>query len=327
MRLEWETATLALREPFRISRSVMDRREAVWVSVEHEGLRGHGEVVASRYRGLDVPRILAALGGLTGFTSPEDLLDGLGSLPAGVRAGVDAAVHDLLGKRSGLPVYGLLGRARPKVPTAYTIGLDQDPGTAAELVSRGFTLLKLKLGKEGVLERVAAARAAAPDVRLLLDPNGAWTPGEAVRLLDGLVRFAVEAVEQPIPPGTPDDLARVSARSPIPVVADEDAATLEDVRRLAGAVHGVNVKLTECGGIRAAEEILRFAEGAGLDVLLGCQVGSSLGVAPAVHLAGAVRWADLDGHLLLAGDPWTGLGGHDGTLRAGEAPGLGVRRV
>lgn len=110
----------------------------------------------------------------------------------------------------------------------------------------------------------------------------------------------------------------------MPVVADEDAATVSDVRRLAGAVAGVNIKLAKCGGITAAREIIDVATGYDMDVMLGCLVTSSLGIAPAVHLTGRARWVDLDGHLLLADDPWTGLGGHDGTLRLAGTPGLGV---
>ncbi|MEV5905793.1 enolase C-terminal domain-like protein, partial [Streptomyces sp. NPDC052127] len=111
------------------------------------------------------------------------------------------------------------------------------------------------------------------------------------------------------------------------VIADEDAVDLEDVRRLAGRVQGVNVKLAKCGGVHAALRIAELIEGSGTELMLGCLTASSLGLAPAVHLADRARWADLDGHLLLAHDPWTGIGGEDGVVRVSDLPGLGVHEV
>ncbi len=216
------------------------------------------------------------------------------------------------------------------MPTASTIGItgiERARRGAGELAARGFSVLKVKMGVPDPAEdlaRLTAVHEAAPHARLLLDANGAWTAEQAVRLLDHVGGLNVDAVEQPIPPGTPDELAWVSERSPVPVIADEDAASPADVRRIAGAVRGVNVKLAKCGGILAALQIIYTARALGTDVMLGCLVASSLGIAPAVHLTGHARWVDLDGHLLLTADPWSGIGGEDGTLRLRGGPGLGV---
>jgi L-alanine-DL-glutamate epimerase-like enolase superfamily enzyme len=332
--VSWEVYGLDLATPLRISRSVMSRREAVRVVLEHDGLRGHGEVVTSAYFGLSVDAITSCLDSLSPG-EPETALDVLhadDTIPAGVRAAVDAALHDLLGLLHGVPVHALVGVERwQDVPTAYTIGIttpDDAAALASGLVERGFSVLKVKAGAdpERDVATVTAVRAAAPDARLVLDPNGGWSPDETVRVVEKITAAGVvlDAVEQPIPPGDPDALAWVRERCPAPLVADEDAATVADVRRLAGAVDGVNVKLAKCGGLRPALEIVSAAREGGLDVMLGCLVASSLGIAPAVHLAGHARWVDLDGHLLLAHDPWTGIGGEDGTLRLAGAPGLGV---
>ncbi|MBB2914793.1 L-alanine-DL-glutamate epimerase-like enolase superfamily enzyme [Streptosporangium becharense] len=334
MKLTWSVVPLPLREPFRISRSVMSTRDAVQLVLHHDGVSGYGEIVTSAYYGLDVPGIVAALTGLPACPDPETLLAELPDLPypPGVLAGLDAAAFDLMGKRDGLPVHRLAGHPewRP-VPTAYTIGIC-DPSrageTARDLGERGFTVLKVKLGspdEDDDVARVAAVRAAVPGARLLLDPNGAWTAEQAVRILERMPY--ADAVEQPVPPGRPDLLAWVSERSPTPVIADEDAVDAADVERLAGAVAGVNVKVAKCGGVRAALRVIDAARGHGMNVMLGCLVASSLGVAPAAHLAGHARWTDLDGHLLLARDPWTGIGGEDGVLRLSGRPGLGVRRA
>jgi L-alanine-DL-glutamate epimerase-like enolase superfamily enzyme len=336
MKLRWTVRGLALREPFRISRSVMSERDAVTVEIEHDGVVGRGEVVTSTYYDLTVERIeaelLAAREMLAGANDPGQI-HSLSAVP-GVSAALDAALHDLVATLRGVPVFELVGAARwEPTPTAYTIGImptERAVRTAQELTGRGFTVLKVKLGageERQELARLAAIREAAPHARLLLDPNGAWEPAQALRMLAAVEEFGIDAVEQPIKPGTPDVLAEVAARSPVPVIADEDAATADDVRALGSRVHGVNVKLPKCGGIRAAREIIGIARGNGVDVMLGCLVSSSLGIAPAVHLAGFARWVDLDGHLLLAHDPWTGIGGVDGVLRIGGDRGLGVRPV
>lgn len=337
MRLDWRSYPLRLREPLRISRATMPGRDAVQLDLSHDGTTGNGEVVTSVYYGLDLAAILGLLAGLRDRVracgEPEVLLAELpalaAQLPAGVLAALDAAVHDLLGRRAGEPVHRWLGRPAPApAATAYTIGLVA-PGhagvTARDLTRRGFRLVKVKCGDTADLARVAAVRAAMPQARLVLDPNGAWTPEQTVRLLDALRPYGIDAVEQPIAPGTPQQLAWISARTDVPVIADEDAATAGHLDALAGAVAGINIKMAKCGGIHAAQQIAAAARAHGMDLMLGCLVASSLGIAPAVHLTGDARWIDLDGHLLLTDDPWTGIGGHDGILRLTGEPGLGVR--
>ncbi|MFC8348467.1 dipeptide epimerase [Streptomyces sp. NPDC057280] len=342
MKASLRTVRLALAEPLRISRSTLSARDAVWLTVEHDGVTGHGEAVTSVYYGLDtgtLVRLLTAAGAtLSRFPDPETALHE-GELtdsdtPPAVTAAVEAALYDLVGKRAGRPVHRLLGTTEPPVAaTARTIGITAPADAAAQarrLAASGFTVIKVKAGTadpEDDVERVRVIRDTAPRARLLLDPNGAWTPAQAEALLPRFAEIGVEAVEQPLPPGTPEALGALAERSPLPVIADEDAVDLADVRRLAGRVQGVNVKLAKCGGVRAALRIADAIDGSGTELMLGCLTASSLGLAPAVHLADRARWADLDGHLLLAHDPWTGIGGEDGVVRANARPGLGVEEV
>ncbi|SES18297.1 enolase C-terminal domain-like protein [Actinokineospora terrae] len=327
MRLDWTRSTLRLAEPLRISRSVMNEREAVEVTLTDHGDVGRGEIITSVYYGLDAAEIAKQLA-VVADALPDIGEDLLAGLHPGVRAGVDAALWELAAVRTGVPAHELFGHPQwTDVSTARTIGLGVPAGEAAEaLVGRGFTVLKVKAGSPDDVARVAQVRAAAPQARIMLDPNGGWTPDEAVRTLERMAPSRVEVVEQPIAPGQRARLAWVTARSPIPVVADEDVETVDDVADLAGVVDGVNIKLAKFGGPTQALAAIEAARSAGLDVLLGCLVSSSLGIAPAVHLSGHARWVDLDGHLLLADDPWTGLGGVDGTVRLRGGPGWGLVR-
>ncbi|WP_103532434.1 dipeptide epimerase [Streptomyces sp. SM11] len=344
MKAAQRTVRLELTEPLRISRSTMAAREAVWLTIEHQGLQGHGEAVTSVYYGLDAEtlgRLLHAESPwLARFADPETALESLRAgtdrpaAPPAVTAAVEAALLDLVGKRAGLPVHRLLSThgTPPSAATARTIGIttpERAGNQARRLVRDGFSILKIKAGTPDPAEdlaRVRAVRAAAPHTRLLLDPNGAWTVQESARLLPLYAELGVEAVEQPLPPGDPEALAQLAEHSPLPVIADEDATGFEDARRLAGRVQGINVKLAKCGGVGAALRIAELIADTGTELMLGCLTASTLGIAPAVHLADRARWVDLDGHLLLAVDPWTGIGGGDGTVRAGRGPGLGVRR-
>ncbi|MFJ4554474.1 mandelate racemase/muconate lactonizing enzyme family protein [Streptomyces massasporeus] len=343
MKSTLRTVRLALAEPLRISRSTMAAREAVWLTVEHDGLRGHGEAVTSVYQGLGTETLVRLLTAVdpSRFPDPESALEALrtgqwpdGDLPPAVTAAVESALLDLAGKRAGVPVHRLLGAAAPPVAaTARTIGITTPARAAAQarrLTADGFEIIKVKAGTpdpEDDVERVRVIRDAAPRARLLLDPNGAWSVAQADTLLPRFAALGVEAVEQPLAPGDPDALCALAERAPLPVIADEDAVDLADVRRLAGRVHGVNVKLAKCGGVHAALRIRDAIEGSGTALMLGCLTASTLGLAPAVHLADLARWADLDGHLLLAHDPWTGIGGTDGVVRASDRPGLGIEEV
>ncbi|WP_216907560.1 enolase C-terminal domain-like protein [Nocardia noduli] len=341
MRLDWHSIRIDLKEPLRISRATMSTRDAVWVTVSEGDIRGRGEVVTSPRLGITLETIDHALRRaaqwLAAERDPRHLRVRLPELRAELRdalpvvAAVDAAVHEFLAIRAGQPLDAYLGMPHwDSVPTAYTLGIvpvDIAARHARDLVSAGFTVLKLKLGSADPAEdtaRVRAVRAAAPNARLLLDPNGAWDVETAVTVLCDLADAGISAVEQPVPAGRLDALDAVASAVPMPVIADEDAGTVEQLAALPALVAGINIKLAECGGLHAAAAMIDWARTARVDVMLGCQASTSLSIAPAAHLSGAARWVDLDGHLLIADDPWRGLSGSDGVLRRPPGLGLGI---
>lgn len=339
MKLTWERLSLRAEVPFRISRSVQTEIERVWVRIEFDGLEGWGEADPSPYYGESAETVEAALTKmrpvLAGAANPDHLeaiesdlrraVAGNGS----AHAAVSAALHDLFGKRAGLPVWKLFGLDPDDAPlSSFTIGIDE-PAEMARRVAAvpGWPILKIKLGTDRDREMVEAVRDADPSRRLQVDANAAWTADAAIRNIRMLADLGVEMVEQPLPPGNPDEWRKVHEASPLPIFADESCIHSADVPALAGLVDGVNIKLTKCGGIREAVRTVHTARACGLDVMFGCMLESSLGIAAAAHLAPLADRLDLDGAALLAEDPFDGPKLIAGTLRLGVEPGLGVRRV
>jgi L-Ala-D/L-Glu epimerase len=243
------------------------------------------------------------------------------------RAALDAAVHDLVGKLAGVPVWRLLGLRRLGPPTSWTIWLGDpdDMASRAARVSDRFLRLKLKLGaRDGRdVERVRAVRETT-EVPLQVDVNEYWTLDEALDALPQLAELGVEYCEQPLPAGDPE-AARLKALSPIPIYVDEDCHRLGDIAACAERAHGVNIKLAKSGGIREAVRMAHAARALGLGVMLGCMIESGLGIAAAAQIAALCDHVDLDGNLLLAGDPWRGVVFRDGIQVPADQPGLGVR--
>lgn len=338
MEITWRRAKIHSKRPFHIARGggSLEGREAerVFVRIEHDGLAGLGEAAPSAYYGQSCDSVEATLrpaAELLGddpfrVTAIRDrLLDRFSEQPAAVAA-IDVALHDWLGKRLGLPLWRLLGLDPVwRHPTSYTISLDQPgelPARVAEAAA--FRVLKVKVGRDDDEQTLATVRKHAPGARLRVDANGAWSPQEARRRLETLVRFNVELIEQPIAAGQLDELAGLRRNSPVPIIADEDCAGVRDLVSLAGKVDGVNVKLAKCGGVGEALSMIRLARRLGLKVMLGCMIETSLGVSAAAHLSPLADYVDLDGHLLLADDPFDGLVLEKDVVKPADRPGLGV---
>ena len=336
MELTFRTATLALREPFTISRSTDETVDSVFVEIERDGLVGHGEASPQDHYGESAESasaFLAEAEPLLGddpfaLDEIEARLDGIpGELAA--RAALDSALHDLCGKVAGVPVWRLLGFRRAGPPTSWTIWLGDpdDMARRTELVGDRFRRLKLKLGaRDGLdVERVRAVRGVT-DLPLQVDVNEAWDLEEALENVQQLAELGVQYVEQPLPAGD-EGGPRLKERSPLPIYVDEDVHTSKDVLPSFERAHGVNIKLAKTGGIREAVRFANAARALDLGVMLGCMVESSLGIAAAAQIASLCDHVDLDGNLLLAEDPWAGVEFVDGVQLPSEDPGLGVHEA
>jgi L-alanine-DL-glutamate epimerase-like enolase superfamily enzyme len=241
------------------------------------------------------------------------------------KCALDIALHDLAGMATGTPVHRLLGLPAAIPPTDFTLGLDE-PAVVAERARRAarFPALKIKVGGTADLATLRAVRAAYGGP-LRVDANTGWTPETAAALLPDLIDLGVELIEQPFPPRRYDWLLDLQAASPLPIVADESAVTIEDLDALVGVVDGVNVKLAKCGGVGAAARMLARARALGFRTFLGCMEETSVGIAASAAVASLAEWVDLDGCLLIADDPFEGLElGHDCRWVLTDRPGLGL---
>lgn len=337
MTIAYETrpVTLTPTHPFRIARSEHAAYHHWLVRLEYGGEEGWGEAAPSRRYGETAETVAAALAELLPLVGDdpyameaiERRLDGHLWENASAKTAISAALHDLVGRRHGLPLYRWLGLDLARVPpTSFTIGITEPEAMRRKVEeAAAYPILKIKMGFEGDLEVLERIRAVT-DKPIRVDANEGWTRAGALARLPALEDLGVELLEQPVPAADRDGLALVSGATSIPVVADESCRTTADLPGLLGVVDAVNVKLAKTGSIGEAVRLMTAARALHFGVFLGCMVESSLGIAAAAHLAPLADWVDLDGHLLLSDDPYEGLRLEAGrVLPDPEAPGLGVR--
>ena len=310
-----------LAQPFAISRGSRTTAEVVVAEIFDGDFRGRGECVPYPRYGESVDGVVRALEGMAGAVfSGLDREALQAAMPAGAaRNALDAAFWDLDAKRAARRVADLAGIG-PLLPvvTAYTLSLDSpDNMAAAAGAQRNRPLLKLKLTGDGDVERVRAVRRAAPTSRLIVDANEGWSERHLTEVMPVLAEFGVELIEQPLPAGADDALAHVP--HPIPVCADESCHTRADLDRLAGKYDAVNIKLDKSGGLTEALALAAEARRRGFSVMVGCMIGTSLSMAPAMLVAQQARIVDLDAPLLLASDRAHGLFYDGSTLYPPEA--------
>ena len=327
MQLRASIATFRLAETFGIARGSRTEDRVVQVELEGDGVIGRGEAAPIYYRGETVESALAFLETVEPPRDPFDLERGLPRQgDAAGRSALDAALHDWIGRSLAVPVWRMLGLSRGDAPpTSYTIGIDTVEGTLGRVRRAGdFRALKLKLGGPEDLARLYAVRTVS-NAPLRVDANEGWTLEQARELLPALEELEVELVEQPFPAADVESFRALRELGPRPpIVVDEGCHDLGDVAHVASYADAINIKLAKCGGLREGVRMAHAARALGLGVMLGCMIESELGIAPAAQIASLADWVDLDGHLLLADRPYTGLELEDGRVLPSHGPGLGV---
>jgi L-Ala-D/L-Glu epimerase len=309
LRLEIARETWPIAGRFTISRGSKTAAEVVVVSLLEDGLTGRGECVPYTRYGETIDMVVSALEaarpaierGFDRHDIPRLIA------PKAARNALDCALWDLGAKSSGKPVWQLAGLAPPApLVTAYTISLDTAEAMArAAANAHKHPVLKLKLGAEGDAERLEAVRAAVPDTRLIVDANEGWDSDHLEQMLAHCARTGVELVEQPLPAAADDALR--SIRRAVPVCADEAAHDRAGLPALAGKYDAINIKLDKTGGLAEALALAAAAKAAGMAVMAGCMVSTSLAMAPAMLIGQHASYVDLDGPLLLARDRKPGI--------------------
>jgi L-alanine-DL-glutamate epimerase-like enolase superfamily enzyme len=343
-RVEWYPRELPRKEPFATAQHVSDVAHVVFVRVDAGGLEGWGAASPSDVTDESTATVLEALpkiaDGLRGFTFERgrEVADRMDAILAGnpsAKAAIDLAAFDLLGKAKGVPVHELLGHARDFVMTDRTVGLmDAEEGVkrGRSYVAEGFHALKIKLAgraDEDVARVKSMRESVGNHILLRTDANQAYTYRHALHFSRQAYPLVIEFFEQPLAADDLEGMRNLTEASPIAVMADESVVSPHDAAKVAWAkcARLVNLKLMKTGGIARALEANAICESAGLPTMLGCNAESSLSIAAAAHMARSqqnVRFADLDSHFNLAGDPATGLALEDGYLKVSGKPGLGM---
>lgn len=301
MKLEVTVSHWPITGGFRISRGIKHEAEVIEVTVSDGGVVGRGEAVPYARYGEATEEVVAELKALvvrggTGFGEAKQLRTGA------ARNALDAALWDWESQRQRKPVWELLGlRAPLPVTTAFTLSVDTPDAMATRARrERGRPFFKLKAAGEGDLERVIAVHDACPETPLIVDANEGWSVEAYESLAPAFADLGVVLIEQPFATG--EDAVLASLDRPVPVCADESFMRVGQLADLASRYDAVNVKLDKTGGLTEAVVCMRAAHTLGLDVMLGCNVCTSLGIAPMFMLVGEAQYVDLDGPLLLSRD-------------------------
>jgi L-alanine-DL-glutamate epimerase-like enolase superfamily enzyme len=337
MKLSWSRISLSLAGKFRTSQAIRTDKQTIWVKITHDQIEGWGESVPMEtyQQTLEssetaLSRIEPLLRDINPFEleSTSSLLLSQFDDQRATVAAVDAALHDWIGRRLGLPTWQYLGLSPSPIPlTSYSIGIeDLDQMEQKLRESSDYPILKIKLGLGNDEEILKLIRRFAPEKKLRVDANKAWTLDEALAKLPLLAAHNVEFLEQPLASDNIDGMRKLREKRLCPIVADESCIRPADIPALAGNVDGINIKLSKCGGIREAHRMITIAKALNLKVMLGCMIESSLGISAALQLASLADWLDLDGHLLLSHEPFSGIAGQAGKLIMGPNPGLGTTK-
>ncbi len=340
MRLSYQKFELPLKHVFTISRGSVAVQETLVVQLAADGQFGYGEATTNSFYGATVPNMTAAIESVRSLVesgSPDDPLELIASIARALPNekyakfalnALDQAIHDLWGKLRGAPVYQLWGLSTEKVPLSdYTLGIDTPEKMVQKLQEMpGWPVYKIKLGTADDLAIIRELRRHT-DTPFRVDANCGWTAEQTIEFAPELQSLGVEFIEQPLLPEDIDGARRAFAQSILPLIADENCVTEEDVDRCAGSFHGVNIKLVKCGGLAPARRMIDRARELGMKVMAGCMTESTVGISALAQILPLLDYVDMDGAVLLASDIATGARVERGRCVYPAVNGTGVELI
>jgi L-alanine-DL-glutamate epimerase-like enolase superfamily enzyme len=334
MKLSFKSFTLELKHAFGVSVNTRTTTPIVHTVIEYGKFKGYGEASMPPYLGESQETVMKFLSkvDVSKYENPfqlETILAEIDAIEPGntaAKAAVDIALHDLIGKMMGQPLYNMWGFDKSKTPyTSFTIGIDT-PEVVRQKVKEveDFGVLKVKLGRDNDKEMIETIRSIT-NKPLTADANQGWKDKQyALDMTHWLKEKGVMFIEQPMPKEMVDEHAWLTERSPIPVLADEAIKRLPDLVKYRGAYSGIVIKLMKTTGLREAHKMIAVARAFGMKVMIGCMTETSCAITAAAHLTPMVDWADLDGAMLSKNDNFRGMTVEKGKIILPNRPGTGV---
>lgn len=333
MRVRYWSINLPFKYPFTISKGTKTHQPSLVVELDHMGLKGYGEAPAITYYNIPVEKMIGDLERKKklveqyAFNDPERYWHYLHHLyPQNnfLVCALDIAAWDLYGKMRMQPLHQLWGLSTDKKPlTDYTIGIDTVDKMVEKMKEKPWPIYKIKLGTPDDIAIVKALRKHT-DALFRADANAAWKVEEALEKIPVLKELGVEFIEQPLAKDDWEGMKILFERSSLPLIADESCVYESDVEKCFEHFHGINIKLTKCGGITPARRMIDKARSLNMQVMIGCMNESTVGSAPIAHLSPFLDYMDMDGPLLLAEDIASGLQYDFGKVSCSQSPGLGI---
>jgi L-alanine-DL-glutamate epimerase-like enolase superfamily enzyme len=334
MKLSYEPFTLELRHAFTISSNSRTTTPVVLTKIQFEDYIGYGEASMPPYLGESHSSVVRFLNkiDLGQFNDPfliDDILNYVENIEQGntaAKASVDIALHDLLGKLLNKPLYRIWGFNKNDTPnTTFTLGIDTEEKLAQKVKEADlYKILKIKLGSEDDKKIINIIRKFT-DKPLAVDVNQGWADKDhALDMIYWLKEKDIKMIEQPMPKEKIDDIAWLTEKSPLPIFADEGVQRLKDIYKIKGVYSGINIKLMKCTGLREAQKMLNAAEALNLETMIGCMTETSCAISAASQLSPKVKWADLDGNLLIKNDPYRGTEIIEGKIMLTDNTGIGI---
>ena len=332
--LSWSIKRVNTKFEFKIARNAFSHYDRLILELRDEQHLAYGEAAPNVRYEAGPEAIIAMLESkknqilelpIDDAESRQEALEKMFPESYAAQAAIDTLFWDLHAKRQNKPLWQIFGAKEEMVVSSYTIGISDLSAIPAKIVEAApYPILKIKLGTDYDHDIIRAIRAETDKV-LRVDVNEGWkTIDEAKRGTEWLIEENVEFLEQPMPALQLDDIAKLREFSPIPIVADEDSVRPEDLKGLVGAYDGINIKLMKCGGLTNARKMVELSQKYGFDIMMGCMLETSIGISALAQLGSFARWLDLDGNVLIADDPYLGVGNVGGKIILNDKPGLGV---